>query len=153
MKRLRKFLRLPPADRRLLASAGLLLGAINLALSLLSFQIVRKLLARMEQGSARPTRMGQPSSERIAWAVAVASRYVPKASCLTQALAARVLLIRQGHPAHLHIGVARIGGSEVSAHAWVESGGRAILGGSEKESYTLLGSLEGKGRDERAGCH
>ena len=56
------------------------------------------------------------------------SRYVPAATCLTQALATRVLLSRLGQPAHLRIGVAKSKKGQLQAHAWVESQGKIIIG-------------------------
>jgi hypothetical protein len=63
----------------------------------------------------------------VAWAVAVASRFVPKATCLVQALAGQALLARRGHAARLHIGVSKPEG-RFEAHAWLEDEGRPILG-------------------------
>src|SRR5438309_451978 len=70
--------------------------------------------------------------DRVVWAVVVASRYVPMSTCLTQALAAQVLLARRGYSAHLHIGVAKEGAeAKLKAHAWVESDGKVLIGSSE----------------------
>jgi hypothetical protein len=82
--------------------------------------------------------------EKIAWAVAVASRYVPAATCLTQALAGQILLAQHGEPALLQIGVAKNEAGKLEAHAWVESRGRIIIGDSEELfRYTRLPSMEG----------
>jgi len=81
------------------------------------------------------------SVERLAWAVGVASRFVPKATCLAKALAVYVLLQQAGHEVFLHIGVnGKEGGLE--AHAWVESQGRVLIGGSNIGNYTPLLALE-----------
>ena len=83
--------------------------------------------------------------DRVVWAVVVASRYVPMSTCLTQALAAQVLLARRGYSAHLHIGVAKEGAeAKLKAHAWVESDGKVLIGGSEPGRYTHLLALEGE---------
>src|SRR2546422_1191921 len=85
-----RFLRLTPADRLLLVQSVVLLGAARLGLWLLPLTVVRRLLAR-----TAPTPSGALATpERIAWAVAVARRVVPRASCLPQALAAEALLTR-----------------------------------------------------------
>lgn len=65
--------------------------------------------------------------ERIVRAVRIVSRFVPGATCLTQALAARKLLEREGRIASLKIGVAK-DGTLFLAHAWLELDGRIILG-------------------------
>lgn len=80
--------------------------------------------------------------ERIARAVTGASRAVPGAACLTQALAAQVLLERRGLPARVRVGVTRADGGQLLAHAWVESDGRIVLGGTDLSGYTPLAALE-----------
>jgi hypothetical protein len=146
MERMRKFLRLPSTDRRLLVEAWVLLGAIRLGLRLLSFQTLRSLLARMSGPPPAMPEADQASMERVAWAVSVASWHIPGVStCLVQALAAQVLLGRRGHAACLRIGVERTTERGFLAHAWVESQGKAVVGGEEPLSrYTPLPSLEWK---------
>lgn len=145
MGRLDKFLRLSATDRRLLVKAMLFVWMVRMGLWLLPFRIVRRLLARLTHGST-----GAPASDctlvnRIVWAVTIASRYVPMATCLTQALATKMLLCRYGYPASVHIGVARSEGGQFQAHAWVESNGSVVIGGSEAalKRYTLLMTSDG----------
>lgn len=57
-----------------------------------------------------------------------ASRRVPRASCFTQALAARTWLARHGLANELRIGVARRPDGSPEAHAWIEVGGHVVLG-------------------------
>jgi hypothetical protein len=84
-----------------------------------------------------------PAMDRLTWAVETVSRFVPAATCLTQALAAQVLLTRRGRAARLHIGVSKAEGRKLEAHAWVESQGRVVIGGSGLERYTVLAVLSG----------
>ena len=85
------------------------------------------------------------SSDRIPWAVEVASRYVPFATCLTRALAVQMLFTREGYPAHLCIGVAKSKEYRLEAHAWVESEGRIVTGDLKDISrFNLLPPLEGE---------
>lgn len=78
--------------------------------------------------------------------VAFASRYVPCASCLTQALAARKLLRRYGQNADLKIGVAKVNGN-FEAHAWLEMDGRIVLGKQSGHSrYAVLGTSDALSR-------
>jgi len=128
MKRLHKFLSLTPSDRVLLINALLLLGAIRLGLKLLPFQTLRRLLARMAQPIRRLQQAEKASVDKVAWAVMVASHYIPGARCLAQALATQVLLERRGYPTQLRIGFTRGKGGQMSAHAWVESEGRVAIG-------------------------
>ena len=128
-RHLQKFWRLPPSDRRLLVTAVLLLTAIRLGLWLLPFQTLRRVLPRRIQAPTRLDNSNQSFPKRIGWAVTIASRYVPRATCLTQALAVQVLLDRRGYPAHLRIGVARGAQRLLEGHAWVEHQGQIIIGG------------------------
>ena len=142
-----RFLRLAAAERRLLIEAVLLLGAIGPGLRLLPFETVRRLLARVARTPAAARKVDLTSAERVAWAVAVASRYVPRAgsgACLTQALAAQTMLARRRHPALLRIGVIKDEERRLQAHAWVESEGEVVIGGSaDLECFTPLPALEG----------
>jgi hypothetical protein len=76
--------------------------------------------------------------DRVVWAVRAAARYVPAATCLTQALAAQSLLTSNGHPSQLHIGVAKGPDREFGAHAWVRCHDRVVLGGGGLDRYTPL---------------
>ncbi len=147
MKQLRKFLHLTRGERRLLLRAVVLLLAIRLGLWMLSFQNLRGILERLKQQTTAFHTADSSLPDRIAWAVAVASHYVPGTStCLAQALAAQVLLRAEGYPAHLTLGVA--GGKEtpLEAHAWVESQGKIVVGGAAHERYHVLSTLD----EERA---
>ncbi len=77
----------------------------------------------------------------VVWAVTIAGRYVPGATCLVQALVAERVLKRAGHPALLRIGVSNQPGFR--AHAWVESNGKVLLGEEENLSqFTALPALK-----------
>src|SRR4051794_12664891 len=123
MELLRRFLALPAADRWLLVKAALLLEAIKVGMRLLPFRALRRLSALVAGAPARGLRhadRASSSAERVVWAVQTASRSTPGVkSCLTQALVAQMLLSRRGHPALLHIGVAKGEGGRFQAHAWV----------------------------------
>ena len=143
MREVSKFLALAPAERRLLVGAATLLAMIALVLRLLPFRTLRRIAASLGHPPARPARRPHPSADRIAWAITVASRYLPGTrSCLPQALAAELLLRRHGHPATLRLGVARNDGRDLRAHAWVESEGRVVFGATQQPQYTPLPALE-----------
>jgi len=145
MRRRREFWRLPPSYRRLLITALLLIGIVRVGLWLLPFQTLRRLLAHTAREVAGTRGGGQAPINRVATAVTVASRYVPAATCLTQALATQVLLRRCGYSANLRIGVARSEAGEFQAHAWVECQGEVVIGGVQAPSrFTPLASLDGE---------
>jgi uncharacterized lipoprotein YddW (UPF0748 family) len=143
MKQLYKFLRLPSTDQCLLIKSLFLLGMIRLGLWLFPYQTLRHLLVSMTKITTELQEADQVAMNRVAWAVVVVSPCVPSTTCLTQALATQVLLARLGHHTHLRIGVAKGEDRQLKAHAWVESQGRVIIGGSECLSYyTPLPALE-----------
>jgi Transglutaminase-like superfamily len=57
---------------------------------------------------------------------------VPRATCLTKALAGQVLLTHYGHSTVVHVGVTKEkGAGTFQAHAWLESDGKVLIGASE----------------------
>jgi len=144
MKRLHKFLSLTPSDRVLLINALLLLGAIRLGLKLLPLQTLRRLLARIAQPIRTLQEADKASVDKVAWAVMVASHYIPGARCLVQALATQVLLERRGYPTQLRIGFTRGKGGQMSAHAWVESEGRVAIGGTGSMAHYIVLPIQGE---------
>jgi hypothetical protein len=144
MKRLRRFLRLQSNERWLLIKAALLLEGIKLAMRLIPFKVLRRLADRAGRTFVgRRSRTNLPA-QTVAWAVETVSQNTPgEKTCLTQALAAQVLLTRRGYSSLLHIGVVKDENGELLAHAWVECQNEIVVGGYELERYTLLTSLEG----------
>lgn len=136
MGRLRRFLHLPPNERRLVLAALCCVAGARLAVSLLTFPALCRLLDHQH-----PRRSPAHAPERIAWAVAAAARFIPRSTCLTQAVAAHWLLRRGGSPAVLCLGVLRDPGAGFHAHAWVESEGRVLIGGGAVEGFTRLARI------------
>jgi hypothetical protein len=137
MEQLRKLRRLSWDERWLLARAFVLVASIRVALRLFPFRILRPVLARATFGAA-PRRRSRPRAvERVPWAVALAAAYVPGSTCLVQALAAQILLVRYGEASKLQIGVAREQRAGVRAHAWVEHGGKVVIGNSPLGDWAL----------------
>jgi hypothetical protein len=82
--------------------------------------------------------------EDVAWAIRRVSRFVPRATCLTQAVAGRLMLARRGHTSRVNIGVARAAGGGLRAHAWLESDGVVVIGGDGLDDYTPLRGAHGE---------
>jgi len=144
MGRLGRFLRLPAPDRQLWIKTLLLVWAVRFGLWVLPFRTVRRLLTRLAHPPAWRGSDGATIG-RVVWAVASASQYAPLATCLTQALTAKVMLARNGHASTVRLGVARSEEGRFQAHAWVESNGSVVLGGSDSslKRYTPLASPGG----------
>jgi transglutaminase superfamily protein len=128
-------------DRLLSIRALCLVSAVRLGLWLLPVRTVGRLLGwfvpRMPGGIPDPS-----VPDRVARAVTRASRVVPGATCLTQALAAQVFLERQGLPTRLHIGI-RGGGQAMRAHAWLDTQETTVIGGALAGQWTPLLTVEG----------
>jgi hypothetical protein len=129
--------------------AALLVVLIRLGLWLLPFRMLCSLLDRWAWAGRGSRVAGRPSDAALAAHVARyverISRYVPAASCLTQALAAQALLRRHGVAVRLRIGVVKAGPRRLMAHAWVEAGDRVILGATEPGLFTPLPLLKRDG--------
>jgi len=123
MKLAGKIARLRRAEWALLARAGLLAAAIRAALWVVPWPSLIRVLDRL----GRPGRLKGFSADRLAWAVRHASRLVPRATCLTQALALHHLLTCSGLPSAVEIGVAKTAEKGFQAHAWVEHQGGTLL--------------------------
>jgi hypothetical protein len=135
MHRVLTFLRLPAADRALAIRAAAWVIAARIALWTMPFARVQALTRR---AGARRARSAHDAPGRVAWAVETVAASIPKASCLTQALAAQVMLERAGERPELKIGVATDKGS-FEAHAWLELHGRPLVGDHELDRYSRLG--------------
>jgi hypothetical protein len=143
MGRIRKFLQLSWPDRLLVIQAMFLLGGITLGLRILPLFSLQHLLLKLanRRWGVRPAH--RPSAPRIAWAIRVAGRYVPKATCLPQAFAAQFLFIQNGYPADLQIGAARSEDGKFEAHAWVIGESGILIGGlQDLDRFVPLSPLE-----------
>ena len=74
--------------------------------------------------------------QKIVWSVNLTSRYVPAATCLTQAMVVQRLLTQSGYRSTLHVGVAKREARGFESHAWVEHAGRVVIGEAAGESVT-----------------
>lgn len=126
----------------LLLQAALLLVAVRLMLWALPSGVVLRATFRLATCTERLTRRGRRGAVAIAAAVRAASCYVPHATCLTQAVAAQLLLARYGFASHLRLGVARDPAGAFQAHAWVERAGEVVIGGDRPvDAYVSLSRL------------
>lgn len=129
MRRLQSFLRLPARERFLYLRTWLLLFRIRLMLWVLPYRRWRQIAAQMIRVE-NERQLDRPQVNQITRAVRVMSKYVPQASCLTQALAAQTLLANEGQRSQLRVGVTQNDG-KLEAHAWVQIDGRVVIGGRE----------------------
>jgi transglutaminase superfamily protein len=125
--------RVPRPDRRLLFAAGWWLVRCRVALWTLPYVRTRRLVDRW----SAPRRRGAVAPGRVAWAVRTAARPIPGATCLTQALAAEIMLRRDGAAPVVRFGATRAEG-DFEAHAWLELDGKALVGDLGLDRYTAF---------------
>jgi hypothetical protein len=127
MLRLRRIKNVSVKDGLLIAEAVVLLWLVRLGLWLLPFTRLTSFLGWLTTSSS--VRNGSHIEVRgIRRCIRVASRVVPYPTCLTQALATRVLLKRRGKVPELRIGVTKNDVGRLEAHAWLESDGVVVVG-------------------------
>lgn len=126
-------------ERILLAQALIWVSLIRVALYLVPFAWFRRALESLHQRPRFFSPHLQATRQQIIWAVTTASRRIPQATCLTQALSARLLLNRYGYDNALCIGV-RLQQGDFLAHAWLEDDAGGVLIGqlADLEQYKKL---------------
>jgi Transglutaminase-like superfamily len=144
MRRLKRFAQLAPSERRLLMRVLFVVGVARTSLWVMPVEAARRAVSKAAAGAAGN------SVEQVVWAVRVVSRYLPNATCLTQAIAAQALLTHSGFPSQVEIGVAKERKDDrdnanaeaesrgFHAHAWVVCQGQVVLGGRQVERYNSL---------------
>jgi hypothetical protein len=139
MPALAKFLKLSTVDKALALYCLLVVALVRIALSLFSYRILHRLLRQKIPRESLDNGKG----DFIVWAVGRSSRLVPRATCLTQALAAQFILARAGFRSQIRVGVAIHDEGKFVAHAWLIRDGRVVMGGTAEEirRYAMLVDL------------
>src|SRR5437867_10234521 len=132
MRRLKRFAEISWTERWLLLRALFIIVVARASLWLLPVAAARRLVT-----AATAVRGHEGCTAQCVWAVKIASRYVPRATCLIQALAVQSLLAQAGRDAHIELGVAKDAG-KFEAHAWVVCGDRIVIGGPDVSRYSRL---------------
>jgi len=128
MRWLKRWRELPADDRSLVREALLELSVVRLALHLKPLTALKRRLAPRGRTVDPP---------RVAWAVKSAARIVPRATCLTQALAMQRMLAKRGCPSKMEVGVAK-NHKGLEAHAWLVCGGEVVIGGEAAGQFVPL---------------
>jgi len=120
--------RLTVNDCRVLVCAFTLQALALAAVRYLSIPRARRALSWL-----RPMAVvfsGRPPEQRVIWALQASERWLPGSStCLGRALGAELLIEAVDGPVTVVIGVAAPIAGRVRSHAWIERGGRVLLGG------------------------
>lgn len=125
---LRKFLQLETTEKLLILRSFFLVVTIRIVLWLVPVKRLQSLFTWNFEDSGEVSTSDWEQILRIVRSVRSVSRFVPKATCLTQALAASLLIRQIGQRSDLKIGVAKDDKARLIAHAWLEKDGRIILG-------------------------
>ena len=116
----------------LYVSALLIVAAVRIALTVSGYRGVLRTV---------PDNLTLVAPDPMVWrasrAVTLMARLIPKASCLTQALALQLMLGYRGYLSELQIGVKQ-DETGVAAHAWLLSNGRIAIGGSPQDVATYV---------------
>jgi hypothetical protein len=127
MKKVPNFLKRPFSEKSLLIKAWLFVWGAKCGLRLLPF---RTLLTLIKQAPIKPGPTSFPLHQLLR-AMDTAGKNVPRATCLVRAIAGQAFLARYGHQTDLRIGVLMDQSKKrIKAHAWLESQGLVLLGGS-----------------------
>jgi hypothetical protein len=118
---------------------------IRLALWVIPFPKLYNWAIQFRKGSIGDKPLSNGQVYKVVWAVSAAARRVPKATCLTQALATQIMLGRRGHRTSLQLGIMKTQAGKFDAHAWVERNGHVLIGLNNTFSQlTRLPPLEGE---------
>ena len=145
MRLLRSFVALPAARRLLLVRAFVTVALVRAALWLFSFARICTTLERVSRNRGIDADAGTSALTipEVEWAVTHVARLVPRATCLTQALAIRAILARAGVACTISIGVALPAGDSLRAHAWIEPANAAL---AKSRQFPDFVPLVGPGR-------
>ena len=137
-RKLQRFVRLGPEDRRLLLRAVFWIGMGRLWLAAFPFQ---RLASRLS-ADAGSEGVDPELVRRIGEAVSTAGAHVPwRSDCFPRSIAAHQLLKRHGYASTIHLGVEKAGDGELLGHAWVTCGGIVVTGGEQLERYAEIHRL------------
>lgn len=126
-------------QRRLLTRALLIVCAVRIGLSVLPYAVFRARLDRFACSKCAAGEGTNPSVvRRVVQAVDTIAERVPRAGCLVRAYAAYAMLRRRGYCSDVRFGVRKSSDGALEAHAWLEWGGRVILGGQQMRGFVPL---------------
>lgn len=137
---LRSYLRAPLRFKLTVARVTAWMVGVRLALLLLPYRTVQRAMARpVAPAPNLPAEQVRLRRQRILSAVEATGKHLlGDKPCLTQALVAQRLLREEGFDTDLRFGVSTKE-TEFAAHAWLERGGRVVIGGSDSPlRYTPL---------------
>jgi hypothetical protein len=124
-RKLRTFLHMSAAERRLICEAALMLALARLMVLCIPFRFVAPWLRRAPAWASADQKLVLA----VRQAITIAARNVPWiAVCLPQALAAKAMLARRGCGSAFYLGATFDSNGDLIAHAWLVAGGQVVVG-------------------------
>lgn len=134
MNLIKGFFQLSQDRKSLLMKSIVLTLLIRTFLYIFTFSKIQTITHRLTRTNFH--KKNPKSTKDIIWSVKVASNYIPKATCLVQAITAQLFLTYNGYDSTLKIGV--IKSDNFEAHAWIEINNVIVLGDSDQNFVPLL---------------
>ncbi|TWH45940.1 lasso peptide biosynthesis B2 protein [Sporomusa sp. KB1] len=143
MKKIQQFVRLSWAEQRLFITVVGLTAIIRFALLILPFRWLQPMLGtQMTESQLEVDKASQHKAQQVGRMVERVSRYTPwQSKCLVQALAAKLLLRRQGITNTLYLGVGKDASNALIAHAWLRCGNTILTGSQGRERFVVVGKF------------
>lgn len=130
------FIRLTSRDKLVAIQSIYWLIIIRIMIWIFPFHSVKKKVQKIA-GNVNPHVNNAVSMSKLRVMIALSARYIPRATCLVQALAGFILFSKYGYETSIKIGVLTENG-EFEAHAWLEHDDKVVLGESEKGFKTIM---------------
>lgn len=130
-----RFIKLPSREKKLALETLFWVLTIRIMVWIFPFQYVQKKVQKIAKHLASDQK--KISIQKIRSMIVNISKYVPRATCLVQALVGYILYTKHGYNTKIKIGVLTENGV-FEAHAWLEYQGGVVLGQSEKKYKTIL---------------
>lgn len=133
-RRLAKVWRLPISDKRQMISIALMIMFVRLSLSCIGYNRLRQMIPPAQDDA--PVDLLRQLGRRVP----LLARFMPGATCLTQAVAAQLFLARRGYRSDMRVGVRQDEAGQIRAHAWLLAQGKIVLGGhpADLQAYAPL---------------
>lgn len=141
-KSFRRWRELDWRARAVLGEAGLFLAVASLAIHLFPFRRVVAVAARRPSRPAPAPAAAARATEQARWAVEAMGRRLPwRIVCFQKGLALHMMLRRRGIASLLHYGVGQDTARGLTAHVWISTEGRIVIGGEEAPSHRCLATF------------
>ena len=128
-----------PRRALLLLEAVVLLGISRIALRLMPFRHIARILDRSLLTRKRDLPNRERKRRNVSWAITRGSRLLPgNTVCFPQGIAAHVMCRRRGIGTTLYYGVAIRPDTGLRAHVWLQDGSNGVVGTRVAEKYVIL---------------